>query len=218
MLEIENLSAGYGPAVILRDVSLRMNSGETLCVVGQSGAGKSTLLRSIFQVIAPKKGTISYLGRNLGAHKTWQLSGIGVALVPEGRMLFPDHTVMENLRLGGMRILRKDGSGAFAAELDRVFELFPFMRQRLGERAANLSGGEQQMVAIARALVSRPQLLCLDEPTTGLSPVVVSTLVDTLLALREMGYSVLVTEQRERFARALGGRIVAIQSGRIFNA
>lgn len=212
MLSLSQLAAGYGQAAVLRGINLEVAAGETLAIVGSSGSGKTTLLRTIFQIIAPLSGEVHFGSTGLNGLNTWQLSKLGLALVPEGRRLFPDHTVLENLQLGGLGVIRAEGRGAFSRELDRVFELFPFIGDRMTERAAYLSGGEQQMVAIARALVAKPKLLCLDEPSLGLSPLVVASLSDTLRALGDMGYSVLFTEQREAFAKSVSTRVLEIRA------
>jgi len=213
MLTLDRLDAGYGAATVLRDCSFQMNEGECISILGKSGSGKSTLLETIFQIHKPLAGSIIFEGQHLEGLPTWRLSEIGLALVPEGRKLFPDHTVLENLRIGGRRLIRQEGERAFDAELHRIFDLFPFVKTRTLERAAYLSGGEQQMVAIARALVARPRLLCLDEPTQGLSPAAVYALAQSLGDVRSMGYSVLFTEQKTGFAAAAVTRVVAIRNG-----
>lgn len=218
MLRVSELTAGYGQGTVLRGVNLTMAAGETLAIVGDSGSGKTTLLRAIFQIIRPLAGEIHYGGTRLNGLKTWQLAKLGLALVPEGRRLFPDHTVLENLQLGGLSVIKVEGRRAFSRELDRVLELFPFIGGRLAEKAAHLSGGEQQMVAIARALVGKPKLLCLDEPSLGLSRLVVTSLADTLLALESLGYSVLLTEQREAFAKSVSTRMLEIKARQLMPA
>ncbi len=212
MLAIEGLEASYGSIAALRGVSIAVEAGETVAVIGPNGAGKSTLLLSITGVVKPAGGTIRFEGRDIAGAPPETLVATGIALVPEGRRIFGSLTVGENLRIGAT--VRADAS-AVAGDLAHVLELFPILKERSGQKAGQLSGGEQQMLAIARALLSRPRLLLLDEPSLGLAPLIVAQVYATLDRLKKDGLTVLVVEQNMHRALAASDRAYVLNSGRV---
>lgn len=198
MLSIECLSAGYGSATILKNLDFSLKEGALVTIMGSSGSGKTTLLNTIFRRVDIRAGSIIFDGNDLSNLETWQLNSLGLSLVPEGRMVFPNQSVLENLKLGGLNLIKNEGKKNFLYELDKIYHFFPILRDRFKEKAANLSGGEQQMLAIGRALLSRPKLLCMDEPMLGLSPMAIGVISDTIVKLRDSNISVLLTQQREQ--------------------
>ena len=212
MLELKSVTAGYGHFTALWDVSLRVDTGEAVAVVGPNGAGKTTLMRAISGLIAPRSGAITFDGAAIGGHPAYDIVGRGIAHVPEGRRIFPALTVADNLKMGAfLPSARK----TFADSLARVFSLFPVLAERQKQRAGSLSGGEQQMLAIGRALMSRPKLILLDEPSMGLAPVMVLRLFDLIRRVREEGYTILVVEQNVRQVLKLVDRAYLLEVGRI---
>ena len=195
LLEVANLHVRYGELEVVHGVSFSVSRGEIVTVLGSNGAGKTTTLRSIAGLIAPGSGSVTFMGGRIDGCPAHEIATRGLALVPEGRQLFPEHTVLENLQLGAYRALRAGRHAEFDAALAEVFELFPRVHDRLDQPAGVLSGGEQQMVAIARALVGRPKLLLLDEPSLGLAPIVVRTIFDAFTALKARGLTILIVEQ-----------------------
>src|SRR3984885_7829465 len=179
MLELKDIHAGYGSLGVLRGINLRVEEGEVVALLGTNGAGKTTLLRTIAGLHRPSSGQILFQQRPVQAMQPHIIQASGLALVPEGRQLFPEHTVLENLELGAFMKLFAGGRKEFEDDLGWIYSLFPRLKEREQQRAGLLSGGEQQMVAIARALVSRPRLLLLDEPSLGLAPIIVTTIFDT---------------------------------------
>jgi branched-chain amino acid transport system ATP-binding protein len=212
MLELRGLSAGYGAFTALWDVSLRVEAGEAVAVVGPNGAGKTTLLRVVSGLIAPRAGELRFEGAGLGGRPAWEIVSHGIAHVPEGRRIFPQLTVADNLRMGAFLPAARR---AFAESRERVYALFPVLAERQGQRAGSLSGGEQQMLAIGRALMSRPKLILLDEPSMGLAPVMVLRLFDLIRRVREEGYTILVVEQNVRQVLKLADRAYLLEVGRI---
>ena len=212
MLELKSVTAGYGHFTALWDVSLRVDSGEAVAVVGPNGAGKTTLMRVISGLIAPRSGAITFDGAAIGGHPAYDIVGRGIAHVPEGRRIFPALTVADNLKMGAfLPSARK----TFAESRARVYSLFPVLAERQKQRAGSLSGGEQQMLAIGRALMSRPKLILLDEPSMGLAPVMVLRLFDLIRRVREEGYTILVVEQNVRQVLKLVDRAYLLEVGRI---
>lgn len=210
-LEIRNVTAGYGQVTVLREASLRVEPGEVVAVVGANGAGKSTLLGVISGMIAPAAGEVIFDGADITRLPAHQRPARGLVLVPEGGRLFPFMTVEENLRLGGFS--KKEVSDARLAEM---FDLFPILAERRGQLAGKLSGGERQMCAIARAIMSRPKLLMLDEPSVGLSPLMVSNVFDLVKSLAErVGLSIILVEQNVGEALEVSDRAYVIEQGRI---
>src|ERR671922_551254 len=177
MLELSGVTAGYGEFTALWDVSLRVAAGEAVAVVGPNGAGKTTLMRVISGLIAPRRGELVFEGVDFAGHPAYEIVGHGIAHVPEGRRIFPNLTVADNLKMGGYLHAARRAHGESRA---RVYELFPVLAERQGQRAGSLSGGEQQMLAIGRALMSRPRLILIDELSLGLAPLVVASLTDAI--------------------------------------
>jgi branched-chain amino acid transport system ATP-binding protein len=212
MLELARVTAGYGAFTALWDVSLRVDAGEAVAVVGPNGAGKTTLLRVISGLIAPRDGRIAFEGADLAGHPAYDVVAHGIAHVPEGRRLFPQLTVAENLRMGAYLPAARS---RFRESLERVYTLFPVLAERQAQRAGSLSGGEQQMLAVGRALMSRPKLILLDEPSMGLAPVMVLRLFDLIRRVREEGYTILVVEQNVRQVLKLVDRAYLLEVGRI---
>ena len=212
MLELRSVTAGYGAFTALWDVSLRVSAGEAVAVVGPNGAGKTTLMRVISGLIAPRAGELVFEGASIGGRPAYEIVGRGIAHVPEGRRIFPALTVADNLKMGAfLPAARK----RFARSLERVFALFPVLAERQRQRAGSLSGGEQQMLAVGRALMSEPKLILLDEPSMGLAPVMVLRLFDLIRRVREEGYTILVVEQNVRQVLKLVDRAYLLEVGRI---
>jgi branched-chain amino acid transport system ATP-binding protein len=213
MLAVRDLEAGYGAVRVLRGVSLGVARGELVTLVGPNGSGKSTLLRAIAGLLAPRAGTVELDGVALHGLPPEAIARHGVAMVPEGRELFGPLSVRDNLRLGAYATPRSGRARRMADDLERVLALFPVLRARLGQPAATLSGGEQQMVALGRALMARPRLLLLDEPSVGLAPVVVHAIFDVLARLRAEGLTMLLVEQNARAAFRIADRGYALVPG-----
>ncbi len=212
MLELHQVTAGYGAFTALWDVSLRMAQGEAVAVVGPNGAGKTTLLRAISGLIAPRAGRIAFEGAELAGRPAYEIVAHGIAHVPEGRRLFPQLTVADNLKMGAFL---PSARSHFRESLERVYALFPVLAERPTQRAGSLSGGEQQMLAVGRALMSRPKLILFDEPSMGLAPVMVLRLFDLIRRVREEGYTILVVEQNVRQVLKLVDRAYLLEVGRI---
>jgi branched-chain amino acid transport system ATP-binding protein len=212
MLEIQHVTAGYGHFTALWDVSLRVDAGEAVAVVGPNGAGKTTLLRVISGLIPTRSGTFGVEGTSLTGLAAHQIVAHGIAHVPEGRRLFPALTVADNLKMGAFLPAAR---AHHAESLERVYALFPVLAERRTQRAGSMSGGEQQMLAIGRALMSRPKLILLDEPSMGLAPVMVLRLFDLIRRIREEGYTILVVEQNVRQVLKLVDRAYLLEVGRI---
>jgi branched-chain amino acid transport system ATP-binding protein len=210
VLEIVDLHSGYGRMEVLHGISLNVGGEEIVSVIGSNGAGKSTTLRTISGLLAFRQGQIRFNGATLHGRPV-DIVKSGISHVPEGRRLFSDMTVHENLLLGAYTC----GSAELAERLERVYELFPLMRERSRQHAGSLSGGEQQMVAIGRGIMAKPQLLMLDEPSMGLAPKLVSQLADIIRAVRSLGISVLLVEQNSRLALDIADRVYVLQMGAI---
>jgi branched-chain amino acid transport system ATP-binding protein len=212
MLELHAVTAGYGAFTALWDVSLRVGQGEAVAVVGPNGAGKTTLLRAISGLIAPRAGHIAFEGAELAGRPAYEIVAHGIAHVPEGRRLFPQLTVAENLKMGAFL---PSARAHFRESLERVYALFPVLAERPTQRAGSLSGGEQQMLAVGRALMSRPKLILFDEPSMGLAPVMVLRLFDLISRVREVGFTILIVEQNVRQVLKLVDRAYLLEVGRI---
>ena len=212
MLELSSVTAGYGAFTALWDVSLRVNAGEAVAVVGPNGAGKTTLMRVISGLIAPRTGELAFEGTPIGGRPAYEIVGHGIAHVPEGRRIFPALTVADNLKMGAFLPRARK---RFAESLARVYALFPVLAERHTQRAGSLSGGEQQMLAVGRALMSGPKLILLDEPSMGLAPVMVLRLFDLIRRVRAEGYTILVVEQNVRQVLKLVDRAYLLEVGRI---
>lgn len=213
LLEVRDLNVSYGAVAALRGVSMDVSQGTVVSILGSNGAGKSTLLNTILKSIDARiGGRIRFAGEDVSGWTTERLIAAGIALVPEGRQLFPDLTVIENLRLGAY--LRRDTAN-IARDLEQVFEMFPRLREREQQSAATMSGGEQQMIAIGRAMMSRPRLLLLDEPSLGLSPVLVTEILRLVKQINAMGVTVLLVEQNARQALKISTHAYVLEKGRV---
>ena len=212
MLELTNVSAGYGTFQALFDVSLSVKAGEAVAVIGPNGAGKTTLLRAISKLINVTGGDIAFEGRSLAAVEPHRIIELGLSQVPEHRRLFPRLTVEENLRMGAYL---ESARPRFAQRLEMVYALFPRMKERRHQMAGTMSGGEQQMCAIGRALMSGPKLLLLDEPSAGLAPVIVQSIFELMKKIRAEGYTVMIVEQNVRQVLKVVDRAYLLEVGRI---
>lgn len=213
MLEIKNLSVGYGAIVALHGISLSVRPGSIVTLIGANGAGKTTTLKAISGLVRARRGEIVYDGENISGLPPHQIVKLGISHVPEGRMIFANLTVMENLQMGAY--LRKDRP-AIRRELDYVFTTFPRLREREKQVAGTLSGGEQQMLAISRALMSRPKFLMLDEPSLGLAPLLVKTIFEKIVEInRQQGITILLVEQNANLALEMSHFGYVLETGRI---
>ena len=212
LLEVKDLSVAYGKIVAVKGISFTVDKGEIVTLIGSNGAGKSTTLRTISGLLAPKSGTITFKGEQIGGMPGHDVVKKGITQSPEGRRIFPRMTVSENLDLGAF--LRNDKS-EIAADFDRVLELFPRLQERLTQKAGTMSGGEQQMLAVARAMMGRPELLLLDEPSMGLAPVLVELIFETIVKIREQGTTILLVEQNALAALDVADRAYVLESGTV---
>ncbi|MDQ5887199.1 MAG: hypothetical protein RL210_1879 [Pseudomonadota bacterium] len=212
LLEISNLQVAYGGIQAVRGINLHIDLGETVALIGANGAGKTTTLKTIAGLLKPSGGQLNYAGLDLQQLASHQLIGKGLALVPEGRGIFPRLTVTENLQMGAYH---RNDKADIAADLDKMFGLFPRLKERHLQLAGTLSGGEQQMVAIARALMGRPKLLLLDEPSMGLAPLIVQKIFDTIKQVASEGVTILLVEQNARAALQISQRGYVMESGQI---
>ncbi len=211
-LEVQNVDAGYGAVQVLWDVSLEVGAGEVVALIGANGAGKSTLLRVISGLLRPERGLVAFQTRDVTGLAPERLVHLGIAHVPQGRRLFSDLSVRENLLLGAWA--RRE-QAAIAADLEHMLDLFPSLADRLALPAGQLSGGEQQMAAVARALMARPRLLLIDEPSLGLAPLAVRALMEVVVRLRREGMSILLVEQDVTVALGHADRGYVLETGRI---
>jgi branched-chain amino acid transport system ATP-binding protein len=213
MLRVSDLSAGYGRTTILQGLSLRVEAGEIVTLIGANGAGKTTLLRAISGLIRPSAGRIELNGERVDGLSPAEIVGRGLTMVPEARQLFPVMTVRDNVLMGCYHPAARVGA---ARRMEEVLELFPRVRERLSQIAGSLSGGEQQMVAIARGLMSNPKLLMLDEPSLGLAPIIVQQMFGIVERIAAMGTTVLLVEQKAFHALKIAARAYVIENGRIY--
>jgi branched-chain amino acid transport system ATP-binding protein len=212
LLELRNVSTHYGLIAVLRDVNLEIRPGEIVCLLGGNASGKSTTLKTILGMVTPSQGEVVYDGQPIGGLSTTQIVGRGVTMVPENRRLFSRMTVRENLELGSY--LRTD-KAKVKEDLDRVMELFPRLRERLTQKAGTLSGGEQQMVAMSRALMADPKVLLMDEPSMGLAPVLVDQVFQIIQDINKLGTTIFVVEQNANMALSIADRGYVLQTGEI---
>ena len=208
LLAVRDIHTYYGKSYILQGVSLELEKGEIVALLGRNGAGKTTTLNAIMGFVKPRSGSILLKNEEIAGKDTFRIARMGIAYVPQGRRLFPGMTVIENLKTG--MVGRPAGDG-----LDRVFDLFPNLKGKLGQKAGSLSGGEQQALAISRAILKKPEVLLLDEPTTGLMPLFVSSLRGIIRKLNEFGMTILLIEEKVPFALALADRVYFMVKGRI---
>jgi branched-chain amino acid transport system ATP-binding protein len=213
LLSVDGLETRYGRFQAIRDVSLEVDAGEVVTLLGANGAGKTTLLRTVSGLAAPSTGTIRFNGERLDKVAPDVIVALGISLCPEGRMLFPELTVEKNLELGAYVHRRK--RTLIEETKSQVFELFPRLRERRRQAAGTMSGGEQQMLAIGRALMSRPRLLMLDEPSLGLAPLVVMSIMDTLLEIKKRGTAILLVEQNAAESLRIADRGYVLETGKV---
>lgn len=212
MLTLEGVTAFYGPVKALKGVSFTVPDGAVVALLGANGAGKTTTLRTISGLTPAREGSITFDGKRIERWSPERVVGIGISLVPQGRLLFPQLTVAENLEIGAY--LRRDVR-AVRSDMDKFYDQFPVLRQKRAQEAGTLSGGQQQMVAIARALMSRPKLLMLDEPSLGLAPMIVADIFRTIAAIRDAGTAILLVEQNANQALAIADTGCVLESGRV---
>ena len=212
MLEIDNIDVYYGAIHALKGISLEVKEGEIVTLIGANGAGKSTTLRTISGLLKPKTGSITFLGQDIAGVRAHEIVKKGISQVPEGRRVFAEMTVMENLDLGAF--VRKYKAG-IQQDLKHVFELFPRLEERKNQSAGTLSGGEQQMLAMGRALMSRPKLLLLDEPSMGLAPLLIKEIFNIIVDINKSGTTVLLVEQNANMALSIANRAYVLETGRI---
>jgi branched-chain amino acid transport system ATP-binding protein len=211
LLELEDVHTFYGNIEALKGISLKVEEGEIVTLIGSNGAGKSTTLRSISGLTPPRVGSIKFKGKDIGETPPQEIVRQGISLSPEGRKIFPRMTVRENLDLGAY--LRRDAD--VQPDLERVFELFPRLKEREKQKAGTMSGGEQQMLAMGRALMARPQVLLLDEPSMGLAPVLVERIYETVEEINKQGTTILLVEQNANFALGVSNRAYVLEVGTI---
>ena len=212
LLEVKNLKVGYGKIIAVKDISITVNKGEIVTLIVSNGAGKSTTLRTISGLLKPKSGEIHFEGNRIDGKEGHEVVKLGLCQSPEGRRIFPRMTVSENLDLGAF--LRTD-KAAIEADRERVLDLFPRLRERISQRAGTMSGGEQQMLAVSRAMMGAPKLLMLDEPSMGLAPVLVDMIFETITKIREQGITILLIEQNAAAALDVADRAYVLESGTI---
>ena len=211
MLELDDVHTFYGNIEALKGISLEVEEGEIVTLIGSNGAGKSTTLRSISGLTPPRVGSIRFKGKDIGETAPQEIVRLGISLSPEGRKIFPRMSVRENLDLGAY--LRRDAD--VQSDLDRVFDLFPRLKEREKQKAGTMSGGEQQMLAMGRALMARPQMLLLDEPSMGLAPVLVERIYETVEEINKQGTTILLVEQNANFALGVSNRAYVLEVGTI---
>jgi branched-chain amino acid transport system ATP-binding protein len=216
MLEVEGLRAWYGAAQILFDLTFHVDRGEVVALMGRNGAGKSTTLKSLMSLVASRSGTIRFLGEDISRRRPFEIARRGMGYVPEDRRIFSDLTVLENLDIGRQAPRRHpDGAAPPAWTPERLFAIFPNLGAMLNRRGAHMSGGEQQMLTVARTLMGNPLLVLLDEPSEGVAPVIVEEMADTIIALKKEGLSVLLSEQNMHFAELVCDRVYVLEKGQL---
>jgi branched-chain amino acid transport system ATP-binding protein len=212
MLEVKGLDVGYTERLVLKNIDFKVVEGEVSAVLGANGAGKTTLLRTIAGLMHPRKGSVFFRGQDISRLPAHKIVSRGISMMPEGRQVFSRLTVKENLRLGAHLLNDK---AMFQADIERVFQLFPLLQERLKQPAGSLSGGEQQMLAIGRALMSRPKLLLLDEPSMGLAPLLVAQIYRIVSTINEQAITVLLVEQNARMALSVAQHAYVLETGKL---
>lgn len=215
MLSVRNLQSGYGNLRVLKGVSMHVSAGEIVTIIGANGSGKSTLLLSVAGIVFAGGGEVLFDGKDIRGAGPEKIVAAGCSLVPEGRMVFDTLTVKENLIIGAYPRMRVEKKSDLSAELERVFDIFPKLRERERQLGGTLSGGEQQMLAIGRALMARPRLIMLDEPSMGLAPIIVKQIFEVIEGLRDAGNTILLVEQNARAALRIADRGYVIETGQI---
>ncbi len=214
MLKIRNLESGYGKLKVLKHVSMHVDAGEIVTIIGANGAGKTTLLSTISGLIKASNGEMVFKDRNICGLSPSKIPALGCVMVPEGRQVFATMTVEENLILGG-HVIQKEGSKAMAELLEHQYQIFPILKERNNQLAGTLSGGEQQMLAMGRALMSKPSLVMMDEPSTGLAPLIVKEIFQIIEKLRDEGNTVLLVEQNAKAALSIADRGYVLETGKV---
>jgi branched-chain amino acid transport system ATP-binding protein len=212
MLELHGVNAAYGPNLVLRDVTIQVNKGEIVCLLGANAAGKTTTMKTIFGLVKPRSGTITLEGERIDVLGTDGIIKRGLSLVPEARRVFTRMSVHENLEMGAFMVADRE---VIQKETEHVYTLFPRLKERTKQLAGTLSGGEQQMLAMGRALMAKPRLICMDEPSMGLSPILVQTVFDTIQQIRDQGVTVFLVEQNAFMALNIADRGYVLQQGQI---
>jgi branched-chain amino acid transport system ATP-binding protein len=212
LLDVANLSLGYGKIAAVKEISLSVKPGQVVCLIGANGAGKTTTLRGLSGLLAPRGGHIHFDGQDIGGKKPHRIARAGLIHVPEGRQVFAEMTIADNLKMGGYLISDR---AVMKQRLEHVLDLFPRLRQRLPQLAGSLSGGEQQMLAIGRALMAEPRLLLLDEPSLGLAPLVVEEIFALIARLKSNGKTILVVEQNAQMALEIADHAYVLESGKV---
>jgi len=212
LLQLQDIDAYYGPSQVLHNVSLQINPGEVVCLLGANAAGKTTTMKTIFGLLRPKKGAITFDRQRIERRLPGDIVRMGMALVPEARRIFPRMSVLENLEMGAYS---RANRAEIRQDLEHVCTIFPRLQERLKQQAGTMSGGEQQMLAMARALMSRPRMICMDEPSMGLSPLLVETVFGTIQRIRSEGVTVFLVEQNASMALSLADRGYVLQTGRV---
>lgn len=214
MLELKDVYASYGPIEALKGITLKINQGEIVCLIGSNGAGKSTTLMTVSGILRPKSGSVYFMGKDISNMPPHKIVEAGISHVPEGRRIFPRLTVKENLEMGAY-VKLNDKNSKFKTQLEKTYELFPVLKEREKQIGGTLSGGEQQMLAISRALMSEPRLLLLDEPSLGLAPIVVSKILKAIREINQDGVTILLVEQNAHAALNLSNRGYVLENGLI---
>jgi len=212
MLQVEDLETRYGVIRALKGISFEVDEGEIVAMIGGNGAGKTTTLMTLMGILRPTKGRIAFDGKEISSEKTESIVRLGLALVPEGRQVFGKLSVLENLRMGAYTL--RDRS-EYERRLREVFELFPILRERMAQRAGTLSGGEQQMLAVGRALMQGPRFLALDEPSMGLAPIIIDDIFNAITRINEAGVTILLVEQKATMALRIADRGYVLETGKI---
>lgn len=212
MLKVEKLNAGYGPVNILWDISFTLNDGEIVAILGSNGAGKTTMVRAITGMVKPTSGSVVFNGEDICKKSSRFILDAGIVQVPEGRQLFTEMTVLENLQMGAFN---KETKEHFNENLEKCYKWFPKLKERAKQAAGTLSGGEQQMLAMGRALMARPKILLMDEPSMGLSPLLVKEIFSIIESINKQGTTILLVEQNAKMALAIANRAYVLETGKI---